>query len=538
MQATSATLAAFGPMLRTAADCFDDGNRHLAAGELAQARDCFRQAVALAPDLGEAHANLGWILAATGEHAQADACYERALALRPQTTQIALNYGAHLARTGRPRRAEQVYRRALAADGQSAALRSNLAALQAQLGRFDAAEASCREALALAPGHAKAHFNLSYLCLRDGRLEEGWRHFEARPSAADRPAPVLRPRWQGEPLQGHALLVAGEGGHGDMIQFIRYVALLKRQGARRIGFICPPALRALLASQPGLDELRPWDEPVDPAAWDVWTPLMSLPGLLGTRIDTIPASLPYLSVDDSAVRAWQAAVPAGGLRVGVTWQGNPKFENDADRSLPGPALLAPLARMDGVRLVSLQIDAEGAAVAGPAWLHAPTAHARVGSFADTAAIVRNLDLVISVDTAVAHLAGALGTPCWVLLPRHMTDWRWCAEGSTSPWYPGVMRLFRQRRRGDWAPVVAQLAAALAGFVRARSDCTVVQPAAPEDRQPAAASDRVQTASGAQGPASTQAHRFDRRVNRGGRQCDTAVQDARQSSAGGPGGSAR
>jgi hypothetical protein len=459
-------------MQDAATHLFHEGNRHLAARDFAHAEACFRDAVDQSPALGEAHANLGWLAEAAGRLDEADGHYRRARMLRPSQPTIHLNHGVLLARLKRFDEALAVSWRAIELDAESAPAWSNLGVLLVQLGRHPDAEACCRRALALNPEHAGAHVNLAYLCLRDGRWDEGWAHYGRRGWQCDLTGRAACPRWQGEPLDGRAVLVGLEGGYGDMIQFSRFATVLKQAGARRVTLLCPPPLRALLSTLDGVDELLPWDAPLAPLAparWDCWTSATSVPRHLGTRLDTLPAARSYLRADPAAVAGWQARMqarmqaqgPSTGLRIGLVWKGNPGFENDDERSLPSIDVLAPLATLPGVQFISLQKGAgEEEATRAPVALHLG---GEIESFADTAAIVQALDLVICVDTAIAHLAGALGKPCWVLLPWQMTDWRWLADREDSPWYPGSLRLFRQARRGDWAPVVAMLGEALRGL---------------------------------------------------------------------------
>jgi Flp pilus assembly protein TadD len=463
-------------MQNLAEQLFFDGTRHLFANEYPRAEACFREALAIAPQLGAAHANLGWLLARTAADDEAGACYRRALALAPDDVQILLNYGAFLAGRGEFRAAEAVYVRAVGLEPGSAAAWSNLGALFAQTGRFDDAEGSCRMSVRLDPGYAKARINLAYVCLREGRFEEGWEHYDWRTWQSRLGPRVDAPRWAGQPLEGRSLLVGHEGGYGDMIQFSRYVAVLKRRGARRVALLCPPPLERLFASLEGVDEVLASDEAIPRAGWDYWTSLMSAPLHCKTRVDSIPATLPYLRAEPAAVERWKRRLPDDGVRIGLAWHGNPKFENDPARSIPSLDLLAPLAHVAGAAFVSLQtepVDAAASPTRDALRLAEPACEAR--SFADTAALIASLDLVIAVDTAVAHLAGALGKPCWILLADQMTDWRWLADRDDSPWYPKVARLFRQRRRGDWGGVVEEVAAALAAFVRERSAQPVAAP---------------------------------------------------------------
>jgi Tfp pilus assembly protein PilF len=444
---------------------FFDGNRRLAEGRLDAAEADFRAALALAPDFAEALANLGYTLAAVGANAEAEAHYRRSLALAPDCAQVHHSLGVLLAAQKRYAEAGEAYRRALTLEPGSAVYWTSLGALFACAHKDDEAEQCHRTALAADADCAMAAFNLAYVLLRQGRFEEGWRMLDARDWYAALSERLPYPRWQGEPLVGRSILVGVEAGYGDMIQFCRYVPVLKSLGAARVGLICHPPLKRLFASIDGLDALFTPDDWPQQADWDVWTPPLSIPRHCGTTLDNLPATLPYLHADPDSIASRAHRLPVGGPRIGLCWKGNPRFENDAERSLPSLAALAPLAAACSAVFVSLQKGAgedEAAAPPDGMPLFVPEG---MDDFADTAAIIANLDLVISVDTAVAHLAGALGVPCWLLLPDYKTDWRWLTERGDSPWYPGAMRLFRQSAGGDWTPVIDAVAAALAEFVR-------------------------------------------------------------------------
>ena len=450
----------------SAADLFYQGSGHLQAGDAVQAEACWQAALALDPNMAEAHANLAYLHDERGEWAQAEACYQRALELQPYHTQLHLNYGTLLAGRKRLAEAEAAYIQAIALEPQAASGWSNLGGLYAGMKRDAEAELCCRQALLREPEHAKARFNLAYVLLRQGRFEEGWPCLEARDWYAALQAQLDCPRWVGESLQGKSLLIGPEAGYGDMIQFARYAPLLKARGAARITVLCPSALKALLITLQDVDAVLAWDEAMPAEGWDCWTPLLSIPLHCGTRLDSIPAGLPYLQALPERRARWQARLPTGGLRVGLVWKGNPRFENDADRSLPGLELLAPLAAVPGVRFISLQKgEGEDEARLPPTGLPLLHLGSEIEDFADTAAIVAGLDLVICVDTAVAHLAGALGRPCWVLLPHYKTDWRWLEDRNDTPWYPGLLRLFRQGPAQDWAPVVVEVRAALSTWAQ-------------------------------------------------------------------------
>lgn len=444
---------------------FTQAAQWLQRGDHAQAELLLSEALVLAPDLAEAHANLAWLLDRSGRVARAVDHYRQALHLQPDNAQVWVNYGAVLTEQRRLGEAQAAYQQALQADPLLVDAWCNLGATQAQAHADVQAERSLNQALALNPEHASAHFNLACLLLRQGRWELGWQHLEWRTWYRAFEAELSCPRWRGESLAGRSLLVGYEAGHGDVIQFCRYVPLLAAAGAARVGIVCQPALQSLLRSLPGVDGVMPFDGPWPRQGWDCWVPLLSLPGLMGSRPDKLPAHLPYVQPDAARVPYWEAQFsqicPRPTLRVGLVWQGNPDFENDAQRSLSSLAVLAPLWSVPGVSFVSLQkgtgeSQADVPPPGQPLW----ALGGQLQDFADTAAALTQLDLVISVDTAVAHLAGALGKPCWLMLPAHLTDWRWLQRRDDSPWYPGVMRLFRQTRTDDWTDVVYALRQAL------------------------------------------------------------------------------
>jgi tetratricopeptide (TPR) repeat protein len=444
---------------------FAKGLRHLEDGDLPAAEAAFRRTLRIAPEMAAAHVNLGVLHEQWGALQEAEACYREALALGPGDLQAYLNLGALLVNQKRLGEAATIYAAALERFPATPALWSNLGVLQVCLQHEAEAEDCCRRALALDATYTKARFNLSYLLLRQGRLEEGWQALESRAWNLDLLAKIPGPRWQGEPLAGKSLLIGCEGGHGDMLQFSRYASVLKGQGAGRIGLVCHPPLKRLFATLPGVDVVVALGELIPGPDWDFWTLPQSLPLHCGTRLDSIPAPIPYLSASEEETLEWRSRIPTEGIRVGLAWKGNPLFENDADRSLPGPHLLAPLAAVEQVRFISLQRGlAEEELRHRSAGLDMADPSPWVADFADMAALVASLDLVITVDTAAAHLAGALGRPCWVLLPHYKTDWRWFKDREDSPWYPGSMRLFRQPASEDWGAVIAAVAAALQRFV--------------------------------------------------------------------------
>ena len=452
----------------------------LAAGKRwDEAEAAYREALQRLPDDPAAITNLGLVLEEQRRFAEAETCQRRALALAPDRPEIHNHLAGVLARKPEgAAEAESHYREALRLQPDNAANSSNFGALMFDLGRVDEAQAWLRHALSLDPASASAHINLGQLLLSLGRLPEGFRHTEMRyrtrvpgavPEFPEPAPPGAAPQWQGEPLAGKRLLVWPEQGHGDQLQFCRYLALVREQHrpARLTCAVSAPMLE-LLGDLSGADQviaLR--DAAAALPHHDYWVPMLSLPLFCGTTLDSIPGGdTPYLHADPAVVARWAPRLPCAGLRVGLVWRGNLQHDNDADRSLPDLHPLAPLWRVPGVRFVSLQKwageDEARQPPPGQPLLHLGS---DIQTFADTAAILSQLDLLISVDTAACHLAGALGVPCWVMLPAYRNDWRWLREREDTPWYART-RLFRQAHRGDWTPVVRSMADALRRLARA------------------------------------------------------------------------
>jgi hypothetical protein len=446
---------------------FDEGYAHLERRAYGPAQACFRAALRLRPAFLEAQVNLAWTLEQEGAAAEAETLYRRALELDPASLGTCRNLGVLLVRQKRFAEAEAVYQRVLRSHPDSASLWTNLGVLLVDLKREAEGEACFRKALELDADFAGAHYNLGYLFLRRGQFEAGWRGREARSGSAL--AGRFRfPRWQGEDPRGRSLLIIAQAGHGDMIQFCRYAMVLKQRGAARVGVLCQAPLKRLFRTLDGADQVFGLDEPLPAEGWDFWTQPLSLPFHCGTRLESIPAAIPYLHPQPDLVEAWGSRMPAGGLRVGLVWKGSPGFESDSARSLTSLVTLAPLGAVPGVRFFSIQKGAgEAEADQPPPGLPVVNLGGLQEDFADAAAVMANLDLIISVDTAAAHLAGALGKACWVMLPDYRTDWRWLIGRTDSPWYPGTMRVFRQTS-GGWSSVVRELASslgALAGAAR-------------------------------------------------------------------------
>ena len=373
-----------------------------------------------AADAAELHHGMGAGLAALGRLEDAIACHRRALALRPDFPEAHNSLGTALRDAGRPEEALACFRRAVA----------------------------------LRPDYPLAHVNLAMALLARGEFAAGWQEYEWRwrLHATDRPRSFPAPQWRGEPAQGRRLLLHSEQGLGDTLQFCRYAPLAAARGFR-VRLQVQHSLVRLLRSLPGVEQVVGTNDPAP--EHDLHCPLLSLPLAFGTTPGTIPSAPAYLQADPAQQAQWQARL-AGveGLRVGLAWAGNPRLAADRRRSIP-PEHLAALAGVPGLRLFSVQKGGP----AMPASLPLIDCMAEMADFADTAALVGNLDLVVSVDTAVAHLAAALGKPVR-LLDRFDCCWRWPAGQGGSAWYP-TLRVFRQPRPGDWAAVIAQLAQDLA-----------------------------------------------------------------------------
>jgi tetratricopeptide (TPR) repeat protein len=437
----------------------------------AEAEAAYRDALARRPHFAEAYHNLGKALHESGQLAEAEDVYRKALALLPDSIEVHIHLGNTLQQRGRLAEAEDIYQRALAIRSNVPEVHHNRAIVLKALGRLPEAEASWRRALAFRPDAHLAQFSLATLLLSLGRYEEGWPLYESRYQQEGRihhhsEATLRCPRWRGEPLAGKTLLVWQEDGLGDMIQFGRYLPVLKAQGVTRIVFACAKPLQRLFASLDCVDEVMTHGEALlRSSTYDTWTSLISVPVYLRTTLATIPPAL-RLTSDPALVRQWaeRLAVLPPGRKIGLVWRGNPKHHNDAFRSVPSLAALAPLWSVPDCRFVSLQKgQGEDEAKASPE--NQPLLHlgSDVTDFADSAAIVEQLDLLICVDTSSAHLAASLGKRCWMMLPGCDVDWRWMHERTDSPWYPQTLRLFRQAQDESWGAVIERVRGALSSI---------------------------------------------------------------------------
>ncbi len=436
----------------------------------ADALASFERAIAAAPDLAEAHANRAKVLNDLKRSDEALASADAAIALRPDHASAHNHRALALFDLRRLDEALAAADRAIGLEPQYAEAHNSRAITLFDLRQLDQALASCERALAIQPDFAAAHLNRATSLLSLGDLAQGfaeyrwrWRVNGFQPAIA-----AERPAWQGEDLTGRSILVYGEQGFGDHLQFVRYIAQVAAI-ADRVALITEPALARLFRqSFPEVEVLTGVD---DTAAFDRQIALMDLPAAFGTTLETVPDEVPYLAADPAETARWRDRLAAaGGLKVGLVWAG------DTHRGRPAGAAVdrrrslrlaqfAPLADVPGVTFVSLQKgDPAAQAAEPPPGLTLLDLTAELDDFAATAALIEGLDLVIAVDTAVAHLAGALGKAVWIL-SRYEGDWRWLNGRADSPWYP-TARLFHQRAAGAWDEVVGRVAASLAAFAGA------------------------------------------------------------------------
>lgn len=425
----------------------------------ADALASYEQAIAIQPGLAEAHNNRGSILAEFERLDDALASYDHAIALRPAYADAHNNRGLVLADLRRFDDALASYARALALRPRFAEAHSNRGMLLADLHRFDAALADYDAALAQRPDYATAQTLRAELLLLRGDYGPGWESYEWRWKSKFRPSgrQVVRgPVWSGdEPVAGKSIVLLPEVGYGDFIMFVRYAPLLRGRGAQ-VWVYAPKSLCALFATLGEGIAVVEEGSALPPV--DLQCPIMSLPRAFRTTVATIPAAVPYLKAAPDRQQAWRASLgPAVRPRIGLMWSG--KADRNVDRK-PLRSRSLPLERLGPVLRLpfefhALQQEISPADMARLPSLPIRTHRQALVDFADTAALIEQMDLVISIDTSVAHLAGALGKPLWVMLPRS-SDYRWGIEGATTPWYP-TATLFRQGGVDDWDSVVAQVA---------------------------------------------------------------------------------
>lgn len=439
------------------------GNSLHAAGDLVGARAAYEQALEREPAMAEALNNLSLVLGKLGLDQEAMKALDRAVAINPELAAARSNLGSLMSRYSALDEAEAMLRQAVNLDPESIDARTNYGAVLMRQRRFPEAEAEFRHVLAKVPGQPSAELNLGLLKLTEGKLEEGWPYYESRwkmPQLKEKRPPLSSPAWAGEPLDGKTLFVFAEQGFGDNLQFIRYVLEIKRRfpTVRIIHYALHSLVDLFRTSfSPDQCEFLSWGEPIP--AHDVHCALMSMPWRCGTTVSNIPDPGIYLRAEDAKVAEWKQRLSGlTGRRVGLVWATAETFIYRSAKTMPLKTLL-PLFEVPGIAWVNLQFGKEAGEIAGSGLADRffdPMGD--VKTFSDTAAVLANLDLVVSVDTAVAHLAGAMGRPVW-MLDRFDTDWRWLPPREDSPWYRSL-RAFRQTGFGDWRPVIERSVSAL------------------------------------------------------------------------------
>ena len=458
---------------RNAAALFAQAGAAITAGRPMDAVDPLVECLRLAPEFGPGYIDLACVLRQFGMLDQAEAMAQAAAALLPGDQSALLCLAAVRYDSADFAGAATLYEALLEQDPHHPGLLSSLGNTLVAMGRLAEALPVHARAVAAAPGDAEAHYNRADALLAAGEYASGWAEYEWRLRRAGVAGRGFGPAWDGAALGGRTLLLHAEQGFGDTLQFARYAPMAAARGARVVLEVQPALLR-LMRSLPGVAQVVAQGDALPDFA--AHCPLMSLPHVFGTQLSTVPAVIPYLHAEADAIAAWRRAAPADGrLRVGLVWAGSahPTAASlavyDARRSLP-LAALAPLGGIAGVQFISLQTGRPAEQLRDPpAGLRVLDLMGTVTNFAGTAALVATLDLVIAVDTAVAHLAGALGRPVW-LLSRSDGCWRWLTGRDDSPWYP-TMRLYRQERPHAWGGVVARLRTDLAALAAAHSSGT-------------------------------------------------------------------
>jgi tetratricopeptide (TPR) repeat protein len=472
-------------LLRISADeKIREGLQFQGQGHINEAISCFQEAIQLNPKLPAAYYALGSLLQQQGGTERAMALYKKILELSPYHSDTYNILGSAFQEKGQIDDAIASYQKAIQFNPNSFLAHNNLGTALKLHGKIDEAINNFQKALELNPGFsealnnlgnafrdqgkldesilcyrkaiqinpqfADAHWNLAFALLLAGRFEEGWKEYEWRWKLKEPKHKLSQPLWDGSDITGRSVLLYAEQGLGDVIQFARYASMVADRGAHVI-IGCQKELKSLLRGVNGVSDIRAFGDPLP--HFDLCCPIMSLPGIFKTFLDTIPSNIPYIQVDALVEKKWRDKLSKdhSKLNVGLAWAGSQGHLNDRNRSCL-PDLFLPLARIKDVKLFSVQKDiSEKWSDDSLKDLNMIDYTKEVEDFTDTAGIIMNLDLVISVDTAVVHLAGALGKPVWTLLP-YAPDWRWMLDREDSPWYPR-MRLFRQPSPGDWKSVI-------------------------------------------------------------------------------------
>ena len=434
-----------------------------------EALDLFDQILKIVPAEAKIHHGRGQVLSAQGQYAKAIEAFDRAIGLNPDKAIFYNSLGIALGLLGEQSTAIKAFERALNLQPNLAEAVNNLGTAVQEQGEFEMALEYFNQAIQIRPNYGEACFNRGAIHLLKGNFEQGWRDYECRTRQSvwkhNHGCPGTMPRWEGFSFSGKRLCVHSEQGLGDTLQFLRYLPLVKARGGTVI-LETSGLLRELVKNLKGVDEFVAQDSQSSTGVdHDICVHLLSLPGIFKTTLETIPVTIPYVVADSIKVSYWKQKLSSRDLKVGLVWAGNPSHKKDRSRSIELGRFEA-LAKIPGLRLYGLQkgdaaLQAEE--IADIMEIH-NFGH-KFYDFSDTAAVIANLDLVVSVDTAVAHLAGSMGKPIWLMLP-YVPDWRWMLNRDDSPWYP-TMRLFRQPEKGDWDTVLRRVASELGAIVSSR-----------------------------------------------------------------------
>ncbi|MHA7841228.1 MAG: tetratricopeptide repeat protein [Gammaproteobacteria bacterium] len=435
---------------------------HAQANEPEKAETLFQHAIQLRPTNADLFFNLGCLYHSLKQWDKAIETYETGLQLNESHAGSHNNLGNIYKEQEDFERARTHYKKAIEADANHVNSYIGLAAIHFNLGEIKEAEATFRKATTIAPDYPRSHTQLGMMLLLQGQMEEGWREYDWRYKQMEMHRKITQPLWEGKPFRQQTLLITAEQGIGDAIHFIRYLPQVNALGGKVI-VECQPSLKALWMAQPYIDTVITMGQPLP--EFDIYCPLMRLARIFNTTLDTIPGEVPYIVTPEKLVSQWSKKMGDKDVlfRVGIVWAGNPHYVDDKYRSCTLENFV-PLMSVEGVEFFSLQKGSQTAE--NKQWLleHGITdLEEELKDFAHTAAVIEQLDLVIAVDTAVAHLAGALNKPLWVLLP-YASDWRWLQEDKTTAWYPSA-QLFRQPHWKDWDGLFKMVTKSLGKIVK-------------------------------------------------------------------------
>ncbi|MGZ8262501.1 MAG: tetratricopeptide repeat protein, partial [Methylotenera sp.] len=433
---------------------------------LLQAKENYQKALLLKPDYAQAYNNLGVVLKEHGDLTSAIINFKQALVIEPSYVEAHSNLGSCYSDQGELFLATECHKQAITLNPGYAPAYNNLGRVYEAEGQLDKAINCYRKAISLKPDYVELQHTLALLLLKLGEYKEGWRYYESRYHSERKNTNTVPPKlpfkqWQGESLIGKSILIWPEQGFGDEIQFCRYVPILKKMGAKFVTLVCKKPLKPLFETLAGVDQLLS-NELNTIQHHDYWTFLLSIPLYCQTTHQVIPAYKHYLSALPDRIDLWRAKLPKAKFRVGLVWKGSSLHKNDLKRSIEHLKIFSSILNSTDITFISLQKGQGEDDVIGLPITHLGS---DIQNFADTAAIVSQLDLVICVDTVIAHLAGALGKPAWVLLP-FSADWRWLINREDSPWY-AQLTLFRQNQPGNWGEVLERVQSKLLLLVNSK-----------------------------------------------------------------------